>query len=274
MVTGPSLDWLRPSAIEGAWRLSLSLRGSKPLSIEQALRLAETAYASSGVDGDTAQEILAAIDSDFSGRQKFFRQVFALVLSRARPPWAALLLRGRVPFAEALDADAVECFRRCGGLDDPPAQEVVRWLDDLAASTRASEDLSRMEIGRRAERWSLELEMARLAQYSDAPAVEWVALNDNAAGYDIRSFDRMGDGFANKLIEVKGCSDASLSFILTRHEWATALANKDNYRFHIWHMRTRSLTELSWSDVAKWIPIDSLHGRWTEARLSIPGEAR
>jgi hypothetical protein len=126
-----------------------------------------------------------------------------------------------------------------------------------------------VDSGRQAERWSFELEVSRCAALPGAPAVEWVALDDNSAGYDILS-GHLSDGrWARKLIEVKSCRGRPLRLVMTRNEWNTACRLPQAYVVHLWDVTNRRLHELSWDDLKGSMPADQGHGRWDSVTVTV-----
>jgi hypothetical protein len=261
------LDWLRPSALEGAWTLAAALRSSDLQDMPATVRLLSTTYSSAGFDFDAAQHILREIPAQELDRASFFRIVFWEAMVRARPAVLALTPRGRAAFSAALPQDAAECLRRCGVLDIEPDVDAVRWFDRLTSLARSELDQRSMEAAREAERRSLGVEAARLQVIAGAPAAEWVALDDNALGYDIRSFDQTDGKFLPKLIEVKACASGALEFHLTRNECSVARREPERYWLHLWNLRSGILTEVRWPDIEPLVPLDTERGQWTDARI-------
>jgi len=237
-------------------------------SVAMAVARLKVSYATAGLDYAEAQAIL---ESFGPAKESAVASYQALIEHEAvlRPAWLSTLPRGRRALRDALSVDAGECFRRAGAFDEQPAVEVVAFLDRLANLARASANLPLVESGRHAERLSFELERARCAEIPDAPAVEWVALDDNSAGYDILS-SRLVEGRAEqKLVEVKSCRGRPLRLIITRNEWDTACRHPEAYVVHFWDLNTERLHELSWSDLQPHMPIDQGDARWDSATLSL-----
>ena len=259
-------DWLRPSALEGAWSIACA-QGTDTLSTNATVRLLATTYSSGGYDFASAQQILRQVSPYGLERAAFFRSVFWEAMQRARPPALALAPRGRAAFVAALPPDAAECLRRCEVLDAQPNNEALRWFDRLASLARGDVDQRRMDAAREAERRSFELESVRLNSDPLAPLVEWVALDDNSLGYDIRSFQRLGTDIVPKLVEVKACATNSLEFYLTRHECTVARRDPTRYWLHLWNLASGSLVEVPWRDIEPLVPLDTHRGQWTDARI-------
>ncbi|MGD7075615.1 DUF3883 domain-containing protein [Ralstonia pseudosolanacearum] len=192
-------------------------------------------------------------------------------VKRSVPTWLAVLPHGRLAFRDVLTADVHECFRRAGAFAEQPTQDAVDFLDRLANVARAQANFDLVESGRSAERKSFDLEVARCAAIPGAPPVEWVALDDNSAGFDIRS-SRCLDGRARpKLIEVKSCRSSLLQMIITRNEWQTACRNRDSFVVHLWDLVANQLHELSWEYLQPHMPVDQGNGRWDSTTLVFRG---
>lgn len=261
------ITWLRPSALEGAWALACAARMSGSEDINATARLLSTTYSSAGFDFEAAQQILDEVSPWSFDRAEFFRSVFFEAMRRTRPPALSLTPRGRTAFAGALPEDATECLRRCGVLDLPPDAQAVRWFDSLASFARSELEQRRMDVAREAERRSLAVEHSWLDPLPGRPNVEWVALDDNGLGYDIRSYERSEGTWMPKLIEVKACAGGSLEFYLTRNESLVARRQPDRYCLHLWNLDTDRFVEVRWPDIEPLLPADTSQGQWTEARL-------
>lgn len=263
-----SLDWLRPSAVEGMLRLrrEMALTGENLYEVERRLN---TVYANAGMDWEVARAMLSAFPDGPAEHSLAFQQVIEEVARKLLPSWLALLPRGRGFLLDALPVDVTECFRRTGALDVSPEAEVVSWLDRLAALGWAERDMRLVAIGRAGERLTYELEKARCGLQTGAPEVEWIALNDNTAGYDIRSSE-MSDGVHKaKLIEVKASKSGRKEFILTRHEWDVAQRAGNSYWVHVWDLTVDQVDELSFEQLLSHIPADCGRGKWLELKVSL-----
>lgn len=259
---------MRPSAVEGWRAVTLQLATVPHESVAKAVARLRVSYATAGLDYSEAQAILEAVGP---ARDSAIASYQALIEHEAmlRPAWLSVLPRGRRQLRDALSADAGECFRRAGAFDEQPTVDVVAFLDRLANLARASANLPLVESGRHAERLSFELERARCAKLPGAPRVEWVALDDNSAGYDILSFRQIDGRPTPKLVEVKSCRGRPLRLFITRNEWDTACRHQDAYVVHFWDVDAERLYELSWDDLEPHMPIDRGDGRWDSATLSL-----
>lgn len=228
----------------------------------------KASYASAGLDYAEALAILEAVGPAKESASASYQTLIENE-AKLRPAWLSALPRGRWALRNTLTADAGECFRRAGVFDYQPAVEVVALLDRLANLARAQANLPLIESGRHAERLSFEHELARCAGMLGAPVVEWVALDDNSAGFDILS-SRLVDGRpVPKLVEVKSCRGQPLRLIITRNEWDTACRHAEAYVVHFWDLNAERLHELSWADLQPHMPIDQGDARWGSATLNL-----
>lgn len=259
---------MRPSAIEGWRALSRQLAAVPHEPAVGALARLRASYSTSGLDYSAAEAMLASLGpaTDVAGSYQLLIEAEA----GYAPYWLAALPRGRRALRDALSADARECFRRARAFDEQPSVEVVAFLDRLANLARAHANLPLVESGRQAERMSFEMEIARCAEMPGAPAVQWIALDDNAAGYDILSSRIVEGRPCPAFIEVKSCRGRPLRMILSRNEWKTACRQPDAYVVHFWDMQAGELHELAWTDVEPHMPLDRGEGTWDSATV-IPG---
>lgn len=228
----------------------------------------KASYATAGLDYTEAQFILEAVGPARGAVSSSYQMLIENEAKR-RPAWLAALSRGRRALRDALTADAGECFRRAGAFDEQPTVEVVGFLDRLANLARAQANLPLVESGRYAERLSFEHELARCVHIPGAPVVEWVALDDNSAGYDILSSRQVDGDPTPRLVEVKSCRGWPLRLIITRNEWNTACRHPEAYVVHFWDMNTERLHELFWLDLQPHMPIDQGDAHWDSATLSL-----
>jgi hypothetical protein len=262
---------LRPSAIEGWRAVSRQLATAPHEPVKTAVVRLKASYATAGLDFEGGREILDALGPSVESTHKSYQLLIEMEVKRTVPAWLAILPRGRLAFRDVLAVDVHECFRRAGAFAERPTQDAIEFLDRLANAARAQANLSLVESGRMAERKSFDLEVTRCAAIAGAPPVEWVALDDNSAGFDIRS-SRFVDGRVRpKLIEVKSCRSDPLQMIVTRNEWQTACRNRDSFVVHLWDLATNQLHELSWEYLQLHLPVDQGNGRWDTATLILRG---
>jgi hypothetical protein len=189
-------------------------------------------------------------------------QLHAFIL-QTKPPWSALLCRGRREAAALLPAEIRQCLLDAGLLDGTDA-DTVQWWDSLAVAARTESQHELLTIGRFGERLSVKYEHDRVGT---EPL--WQALESNAAGYDILSWVAPGRP-ERLLIEVK-CSvltQDTASLHITRFEWQTACTAKHSV-FHLWLVRpsARTLWIRTTDQVRPHIPDDHGDGEWESVRI-------
>lgn len=247
--------------------LTQQLAAAPHESVASAVTRLKASYATGGLDYACAEAMLEVVGPADGRPAVSYQRLIELEVANL-PAWLAAVPRGRLALRDALAADARECFRRAGVFDDNPSPEVVAFLDRLANSARALASLPLVDSGRQAERLSFELEVSRCATLRGAPAVEWVALDDNSAGYDILSSQWIDGRWARKLVEVKSCRGKPMRLIMTRNEWNTACRQPQAYVVHLWDIINEQLHELSWDDLQGHMPADQGDGHWDSATVT------
>jgi hypothetical protein len=271
----PNEHWrrrIKPSVIEGAWVLSQEQTLRPDVPVADVVRLLRSTYVSAGFDFTSGQELLQLVQVS-SDRAKFYRDAFERALLRDRPPILVLLLQGRDAFCDALDEDTLECFRRAGAMADCPSEEVVRWLDQLAALARAEVDNSKSMAGRNAERKTMEWEISRLrGLHIEAPPV-WTSLNDNSAGYDIRSWDTLAtssERLLTRYIEVKSYAGSSPRFFVTGNEVRVGEQHSSAYFLYVWSSKGTEPLVIPWLELQPYLPCDSDRAQSSEILVHWP----
>lgn len=198
----------------------------------------------------------------------FRESLHQLVLAR-RPLWVRLLPSGRGKVVRHLDEDLQQCLGIAGvlGFDD----DAVALWDQLAMLGRKWTDEERLAIGRAAERRAMARERALLEGTSLEPV--WVAIDDNAAGYDILSWKvdlRSRPVPTKRYVEVKGSSLVG-TVHLTRHEWRFAEEHRERWELQVWVDGQNEPTVVGIDSVRPHIAINQGMGRWAE--VEIPTEA-
>lgn len=223
----------------------------------------------SGLDyvGGTSIHQLLQIDISDSDRRTGLRLVVCELVKAAQPWWLRLVPYGRDRVRSALDQDQVQCFRNAGLFDALPDADVIAWWDEIGAAMRGTVDTERMVRAREAERLSLEYERERLKSLGVTLEPEWVSLEDNTLGYDIRSYDLMGEQIVSRLIEVK--STTSDSIFITRNEWLNASSAEPHYCFHVWKLPEKRIVEYPVADMKPHVPIDQGSGAWQDVQISL-----
>ncbi len=92
---------------------------------------------------------------------------------------------------------------------------------------RSPNEEIRREVGDRAEAYSFRWEQDNAA---DPSRVQWVALDDDSLGYDIRNTGSSPE----RCIEVKGSQGTNTRFFLSRNEWNVGHERGDAYEIHFW----------------------------------------
>ncbi len=194
--------------------------------------------------------------------QMCLREQLLDLLSSEPPPWARKLIQGRYEALKVMPPDAAQCFKDCE-LTDGFEDDIVDWWDVASQSVRSERSKLNHEVGRRAERLSLDYERQRTG-------VEplWQAVQTNVAGYDVLS--QVGASSSERLkIEVKGSrmGRKEASFFLTRNEWRTA-EKSGAYEFHLWLVHeTPRLFVVPASELEAHVPEDREQGRWETAQF-------
>jgi hypothetical protein len=85
----------------------------------------------------------------------------------------------------------------------------------------------RQEVGDRAEAYSYRWEQENSV---DPSRVQWVALDDESLGYDIRNAGTSPERF----IEVKGSQGREVRFFLSSNEWEVGHSLGDAFEVHFW----------------------------------------
>lgn len=199
----------------------------------------------------------------------FFRASVEAVIRTTKPIWTRLAPGGREQVLRGLSLNGAQCLRNAGLLETPPSRETTEWWDALAASVRSERDAQLLLQGRDAERASLDYENDRLEKLGIRQKARWVSIEDNAAGYDILSYDSAIPDPTNRLIEVKSTSQTPPTIVISRTEWNAALKFGGTYVFHIWTLPAKKLTEITPADLAAHIPSNNGDGAWLKAELRV-----
>ena len=113
---------------------------------------------------------------------------------------------------------------------DYPAADLVRDLLatwSLQPIPRSPNEEIRREVGDRAEAYSYRWEQENA---EDPSRVQWVALDDDSLGYDIRNVGSSPE----RCIEVKGSQGSGARFFLSSNEWSVGHELGDAYEIHFW----------------------------------------
>ena len=181
-----------------------------------------------------------------------------------RPPWSAMIPKGRIEAIQYFPQDIVQIFDEANLLNGYDSG-IIKWWDQLAKAARGNLEDRKLEVGRIGERLSLDYERKRTGYEP-----QWSAVESNLLGYDILSVLSSNDN-SNLKIEVKTC-DSLLEdglFYITRNEWYVA-ENSSDYVFHLWYLKPKpTLKILQPSQVKHHVPGDNGLGEWINVQIPI-----
>lgn len=201
-----------------------------------------------------------------SERHLRLRHQLQSAIENFKPPWAAIMAKGRCEAENTLPPTIKQCFKEARLFDCPP-EEIIDWWDILAGIMREQSGREKLEIGRRGERLSLDFERERTGQHP-----KWMAVETNFAGYDVLSV-REKKSDAQLRIEVKASTRRfrDAAFHVTKHEWATANIPHSEYIFHFWLLDQEPpvLHIVSRENIAEHIPDNSGKGQWTGTEIPL-----
>jgi len=211
---------------------------------------------------------LYALVKEERGDEEFdLRSILSFLVKRDRPWWLHAVPFGRDRVADLLQPAEYQCFREAGLLKENPDPTAVAWWDEISALERADQDIETMVRARHAERLSMDYERKRLEGLGVDVFPQWVALDDNTLGFDIRSYDVSGGRVVHHLIEVKSTSSGNIH--ITRNEWRNAQTASQAYSFHVWWWPNQSLSVLSVDTIAENIPDDHGSGEWQDVEIRL-----
>ncbi|MCZ7912296.1 DUF3883 domain-containing protein [Agrobacterium leguminum] len=225
-----------------------------------SLDLEASAYLHSLIDGDCPLE-----------NPLFYRVCIKAVVVKHQPLWSKAMRQGRKRFVQTLSPNDQDVFAAAGLMIDPPPTDVVNWWDDVAGHARLLQDIQKMEQARVAEKLTIDSEVQKLSDLGIDREPLWIGLDDNFAGYDVLSYDLIGEEIVSRMIEVKSTIASPLRFILTRNEWDQAAKIGDAYIFHVWDMGQAPpiLHVRTVSQVAPHIPNDQQNGKWSSVAIPL-----
>ena len=204
------------------------------------------------------------IFSSAFNEQENFRVSLKNMIANQRPAWLRLAPSGRERFLNGLSIEIAQSFR-IAALSRDMSNEVIAWWDEISSLARLSIDERKAELGRIAERRSFEREKLLLSDCDVVPI--WVSVEDNGAGYDIKTWreDNSG-GTKPHYIEVKS-SSTSTRFFLSRGEWKFAEQNRDSWSLDFWLGDSPDALEFNYSHLVGLIPVDTFSSKWTNAEI-------
>lgn len=217
--------------------------------------------------GGSAIHVHLAIDIPEKDRRAALRLVVCELVKATQPWWLRLVPYGRDKVRSALHPDQLQCLREAGLFDPVPDANAIAWWDEIGTAIRGTVDAERMARAREAERLSLQHERDRLKALGIGLEPEWVSLEDNTLGYDIRSYDLSGEQIVSRLIEVK--STTSDGIFITKNEWRNAASAEPHYCFHVWRLPERKVVEYPVAAMRPNIPIDQGSGSWQDVHIAL-----
>lgn len=202
--------------------------------------------------------------ADLADHRTRMRTAILDYIEVVRPSWLQFAPFGRsrvVSFA----GSTVEQVLDEAGLVFGTDEATVAFWDALAARARGLRDHRLTAIGRLGERASLEYEQSRTGLEP-----KWVALENNADGYDLLSVVD-GSNHRSLSVEVKTTSLESGGFFhITRNEWNWATSCNDHV-FHLW--RTKDIPAakptfvVSASSMRVHVPLEQGIGTWESVMI-------
>lgn len=179
------------------------------------------------------------------------------------PPWIPLLSRGRLEAEKYLPLDSAQCMREAGLFGDL-SDDIINWWDTYSKVSRRSIKDTKLQVGRKGEKMSLQYERDRTRREP-----RWEAMESNLSGFDILSTVSEDDPTLLR-IEVKTSNSTleTATFYVTKNEWQVATTAKQ-YLFHLWTLQPKpSLIKAEVAQVANHIPTNQCDGEWEN--VSIP----
>lgn len=258
------------SAFAAVIGLRRYLRDHPHAPLEEAvvsLRRSDADFAASDFEGGLRLHAVLQPKIDFAEPQACLRRSLSVLIEMRRPWWLRFFPSGRQRLATALTQDEFQTFRSAGLFEAVPSPDTIAWWDSLAAMVRTGNDERLTEQGRRGELLSLEYERRRLAAEGIQDEPRWVTLDDNSAGYDIKSYRKTGFGISNALIEVKTSTKSPPSIVLSGGEWKAAEQYGEAYVFHIWSLLDETLLIKTVDEMKDHIPEDRGNGHWSDVEI-------
>ncbi len=196
------------------------------------------------------------------GYEPMLRQALLDHIDAESPPWVQCAAYGRSRVMAFAGNGVAQVFVEAG-LANAFDDDVVAFWDELAARARGLRDARISELGREGERLTIKHEEARTGCKP-----KWVAVNNNADGYDVLSV--VGEEDARALsIEVKTSSMGMSGWLhLTRNEWEMA-QERERHLFHLWDVRSDPprLAKVLAPVMLDHVPADAGRGRWEVVKV-------
>lgn len=202
--------------------------------------------------GDNGKRILTSASLENKLRLQLKHAILAV-----RPPWSAMIPKGRQEAIKCFHKDIVQCFDEANLLCGHE-ESIIKWWDELAKAARGNLEDRKLEVGRIGERLSIDYEFKRTGHDPN-----WSAIESNFLGYDILSVVDSTNPKGLR-IEVKTC-DATIEdgrFFLTKNEWFVAETSPP-YLFHLWSLKPEpKLKTLLPSQLQAHVPGNNGNGEW------------
>jgi hypothetical protein len=267
--------FFRISVIDAGLQLKSHLETYPGITLNDAMRqLRKGPVAHSGLDYESAISLcnshgIELFQASADRAQELRGTIFGMALL-LKPLWAKISPMGRDRVRAILSDDQAQILRYAGLLESDD-KFVWGWWDNLAGHFRGEESKKLLEIGRRGELLSLDMEKSLLKNLGIGQVPRWIAIEDNLAGYDIQSFRLVRKDVAEVLIEVKATTQTERVFFLSRREWETAVKVKDRFLFHFWYLPEELVWIATVHDLAPNVPLDQGSGKWENLRLDLKG---
>ena len=267
-------DYFRMSVITAVLKIEDGMLNHS-CSASQFCSLAQGPLGRSGLNYSLGLELLlkfgpngiSDVSADPAAR---LRRIIETLIFFDPPPWRIAAPYGLNRMLRSMPDDHKQTLASVGLLSETAS--VAAFWDRVASEERRALDDALLKLGREGEKLTLGYEEVRLADAGrEDLKPEWISINDNTAGYDVRSWRVEFDSVRPLLIEVKASSTRYAVVHLTRNEWSKAMQNKDAWRMHIWHIDSARprLVEWQYSQVADHVPLEQGRGRWEKLAISV-----
>ena len=193
------------------------------------------------------------------------RQSILDFIDEFKPAWLQNATFGRSRVLSYAGPEVKQVMSEAGLASGTDPETVAFW-DMLAAMARGQKDISLSNIGRRGESLTIAVESRRTGKEP-----KWIALDNNADGYDVLS--HVGPGDTPLLtIEVKSTTQGERGLLhITRNEWERA-AEAPFHCFHLWMLlgendRDSLLAIVNLAEMLPHVPADCGRGEWSSAAV-------